>query len=129
MSKPTYKLTLGLAHVITTGEPVYITGIHTDGADEYANFVRPVITQNGIEYRTETMHVAQLETPHAQIKRKLEFDEFVQDLQMKFQEKRYALSNSAKVAIEKHSPFNNKEQGNRPQVLRFNGNGDDTNNG
>lgn len=98
MSKPIYKLTGGLAHVITTGEPVYINGFDDDLGVVF--LTRPVVTQNGIEYRNETFPVDQLESPYAKAKRSLEFEEFVQDLHEKMQEKRFGLTAVQKKAME-----------------------------
>ena len=96
MSKNKYKVEKGLARVLTTGEIVYVNEINED----VASVVRPVVTQAyGIEHRIETFPVEQLETLHKSAKRSIEFDEFVQELRMEAEKKRYALPEQMKAVL------------------------------
>jgi hypothetical protein len=100
LSKSKYKVTKGLAQVITTGEPVFVTS--TD--EQSAGVVRPVVTQNGVEYREETFPLEQLETRFEAAKRSVEFDGFLQDLREEAQNKRYSLSAGMKAALKANAP-------------------------
>lgn len=109
MSKNKFTLTYGLAHIKVTGEPVYIT--HFGAGD--ASVIRPVVTQNGVEYRQDVFPISQLETPLAKVKRELQMQEDVRDLQEKLQEKRYRLSPAKVKALQSINPSH-----------KFNGDGD-----
>ena len=79
MSKPKFKVTKGLAFVITTGEPVYVTGLEGD----LATVTRGVGGENqGPTYIEETFPVEQLETRHEQIKRNMEYAEYAEELKI-----------------------------------------------
>jgi hypothetical protein len=119
LAESKYKISKGLAHLVITGEPVFVNDIYTmaDGG-EYANVVRPVVTQNGIEHRTETFPTAQLETRHKQAKRNIEYEQFIQSLREEAENKRYALTRGMKEALQSATP--------KPQnpSQTFYGNGD-----
>lgn len=105
MSKSKYKVTKGLAQVITTGEPVFVKGFgqRTDlfGDNEtVATVIRPVVTQNGIEHKREEIPLEELETRHEQFKRNLEFDSFARGLQEEAEAKRYALPEKTKQFLQ-----------------------------
>ena len=118
MSKAIYTVKKGLAQIITTGEPVFVKGFTTrenppfTEREDYAVIVRPVVTQNGIEYREEEFPLEQLETRFEQAKRTVEFESFVQDLREDAANKRYVLSADSKAALKANA---------QP---KFNGNGD-----
>ena len=118
MSKAKYTVKKGLAQIITTGEPVFVKGFTTrenlpfTEREDYAVIVRPVVTQNGIEYRGEEFPLEQLETRFEQAKRTVEFESFVQDLREDAANKRYVLSADSKAALKANA---------QP---KFNGNGD-----
>jgi hypothetical protein len=108
MSKAKYTVKKGLAQIITTGEPVFVKGFTTkefpltqatSETREYAIVTRPVVTQNGIEYREEEFPLDQLETRFEQAKRTVEFESFVQDLREEATNKRYVLSADSKAAL------------------------------
>ena len=118
MSKAKYTVKKGLAQIITTGEPVFVKGFTTrenlpfTEREDYAVIVRPVVTQNGIEYHEEEFPLEQLETRFEQAKRTVEFESFVQDLREDAANKRYVLSADSKAALKANA---------QP---KFNGNGD-----
>lgn len=121
MSKAKYTVKKGLAQIITTGEPVFVKGFTTKAFPlteatveirEYAIITRPVVTQNGIEYREEEFPLEQLETRFEQAKRTVEFESFVQNLREDAANKRYVLSADSKAALKANA---------QP---KFNGNGD-----
>jgi hypothetical protein len=108
MSKSKYTVIAGLASVKTTGEPVFVKGFELrsnlfgDGQERVAIVIRPVVTQNGIDYRKEEIPVEELETRHEQVKRNIEFEQFVQTLRQESEAKRYALPTELREALEKN---------------------------
>lgn len=88
LSKSRFKLTVGPAQVVTTGEPVFVKSF---SEDNYANVVRPVPTSNGIEYRPARFPVEELETVFSAAKRKQELDDYLFELHQEAENKRYAL--------------------------------------
>ena len=113
MAKSKFKVTEGLAQLITTGEPVFVLGFSErrnqfEEVEKTAIVIRPVVTQNGIEHREETIPLDQLETRFEQAKRTIEFEamktvEFeqaVQKLREEAENKRYALPVGVKQLLE-----------------------------
>ena len=94
MSKPKFKVSKGLAFVITTGEPVYVQSIEGNNA----LITRPITTDEGIVHQEETFSLEQLETRHEQIKRNLEYSEYAEELKMEIEEKLYNLSNKPQAS-------------------------------
>ncbi len=114
MSKSKYTIKEGeIAQINITGEPVLVQSIGAEPLDgnRLAVIIRPVVTQNGIEYRTEQIDFALLETRFEQAKRTVEFESFVQDLREDAANKRYVLSADSKAAL----------KANAQQTLPFNG--------
>jgi hypothetical protein len=117
LSKSKFRLTKGVALIQTTGEPLFVTGFTTKQnlygeSVEYANVIRPVATTNGIEYREDTFPCEQLETRHAQLKRNVELEEFVNTLREEANARRYSLSQALRQSLEKMNP----PQANNPLV-------------
>lgn len=115
MSRAKYTVKEGeIAQVSITGEPVFVHQIGSEPTvgERLAVITRPVVTQNGIEYRTEQIDFALLETRFEQAKRTVEFESFVQDLREDAANKRYVLSADSKAALKANA---------QP---KFNGNGD-----
>ncbi len=114
MSKAKYRVIPGaLAQITLTGEPVFVHAIdpEVEGAERLAVITRPVVTQNGIEYRSEQVALELLETRFEQAKRTVEFENFVQDLREEANNKRYALTPPQQAALlnngQQQLPFNN----------------------
>lgn len=116
MSKSKLKVQKGLAHVITTGEPVFVKGFGANTnlfgeTEPIAYIIRPVLTQtNGIEYRKEEIPLEELETRYEQAKRNVEFEqsiaalrvgleEHVKTLRIEADDKRFALPEQMKKAL------------------------------
>ena len=115
MPKAKYTVKEGeIAQVSITGEPVFVHQIGPEPTvgERLAVITRPVVTQNGIEYRTEQIDLVLLETRFEQAKRTVEFESFVQDLREDAANKRYVLSADSKAALKANA---------QP---KFNGNGD-----
>lgn len=101
MTKAKYTVKPGLAQVITTGEPVLVITIFTDEitGEEQATVARPVVTQEGINHRTETYPISYLETRFDHAKRNVDMENFVQDLRDEAANKRFQLSEPVKTAL------------------------------
>jgi hypothetical protein len=96
MSRSYYKVTKGLAQVITTGEPVFIKEINND----FATVVRAIITQNdGIIHREELFPLDQLETRFSMAKRNVEFEEFVGELRKDAANRQFSMSKQLELAL------------------------------
>jgi hypothetical protein len=96
MSRSFYKVTKGLAQVITTGEPVFVKEINND----YATVVRAIITQNdGIIHREELFPIDQLETRFAMAKRNVDFEQFVNELRQEAAGKQFSMSKQLELAL------------------------------
>ena len=103
MSESKYRVTKGLAQIITTGEPVYVLGFE----GEYAIVTRPVATQNGIEHKEERFLLEQLETRNSQVKREFKLRNYVRALEEEAQQKMYQLP--APTAKELQKIIDNKQ--------------------
>jgi hypothetical protein len=105
-TKSKFKVTRGLAHIVTTGEPVFVTDFVNE-QDEfgrtttYAKVIRAVVTgTDGIQHREERFPLEQLETRFEQAKRGVEFEAYIQELREEQEKKRYAMPTGMKQALE-----------------------------
>jgi hypothetical protein len=100
------KVGRGLAFIILSGEPVFVNSIETTEAGFLvARTTRGVMGQDGINYRSETFPVEQLETRYSQLKRGVETDVLLMDLREAADEKRYSLSpQQAKTVLQAVNP-------------------------
>ena len=113
LTRSKFKVTEGLAQLITTGEPVYVRGFadavlnpesESPETIKVAIVSRPVVTQNGIIHQEEEIPLVELETRFEQVKRNIEFEQYVQTLREEAEAKRYSLPAGVKEALMNQAP-------------------------
>lgn len=96
MSRSKFKVTHGLAQVVTTAEPVFVNAVE----DGVASITRPVVTPDGIVHLEEKFPLEQLETRYEEAKRKIELEEYVVSLRKEAEARVFALPEAMKSALE-----------------------------
>jgi hypothetical protein len=96
LSEKKYKLSTGIAYVITTGEPVFIKSI----SGTVATVRRAIVGQNGLFYETEAFDTEELETPLKRDKRQIEQRAAAQEIIDQLEDKKFELPDNVRHALQ-----------------------------